>query len=115
MELRRLSIRKELQVDVVVAQEARRFVLTSENVSTRGLCVHGTALPPVGEPMRVSFGLSEPRGTVDAEALVRWIEPATEDRPARAGLELRFLSLGDTEGIARYVEDRDSMYAEGLD
>jgi uncharacterized protein (TIGR02266 family) len=90
VEHRRADRRYDRRLAVEVIHEGKRFTAHSRNVSLGGLFIETDRALPFGANVTVTFdvpGLDEP---VEAEAQVRWSEPADE---GRGGVGLRFAGL----------------------
>lgn len=83
---------------VALSEGAAHYVVETENVSDRGLCLRPTKVFPVGTQLHLVFGQPPELPALSAQGIVRWSEGGKG-----VGVEFTSISAGDQQALLRFV------------
>ncbi|MBN2530080.1 MAG: TIGR02266 family protein [Deltaproteobacteria bacterium] len=111
---RRLSPRKEIEVDIGLQSDSNFFTGFSTDISSGGLFVATFDAPQIGHVVNLNFHLpGGPAMSVNGE--VRWVREYNETTPdILPGVGVRFLQLSaqDARHINEYIKNVQPMFFE---
>ena len=93
--------RFSVSLPVSLSEGAAHYVLDTENLSGRGLCLHSTKVFPVGTQLHLVFGRPPGLSAQSAQGIVRWSD-------GRNGVGVEFTSFrpGDYQALLRFVNSQ---------
>jgi len=97
----RATQRFTASLPVLLSEGAAHYVLDTENMSDRGLCLRPAKVFPVGTQLHLVFGRPPDLPAISAEGIVRWSEGGK-------GVGVQFTSFrpGDHQALLRFVNSQ---------
>jgi len=99
LEERKRAPRLVASLTVALSKGGAYYVVETENVSDRGLCLCPKKVFPVGTQLHLVFGRSPELPPVSAEGIVRWSEDGKG-----VGVEFTSISADDHQALLRFVK-----------
>ncbi len=101
---RRTDPRYARRLDVELTLEGRRLTAVSRNVSLGGMFLETSEALPLQATVTVLFRVPTQPEPIEVTGDVRWVENATGDAPAGAGVRFHGLRARDVWALNRFFQ-----------
>jgi hypothetical protein len=101
IEGRKRAPRISASLTVALSIGKAHYVLETQNVSERGLCLRSKKVFPVGTQQHLVFGRPPELPRISAEGIVRWSEGGKG-----VGVEFTSISPNDHQALLRFVNSQ---------
>lgn len=101
---RRTDPRYERRVEVEILVNGKVITAVSRNLSLGGMYLESDEVLPAQTTIQVRFRVPTQPEPVDVTAEVRWVEKATEGKPAGMGIRFHGLRARDVWALNRFFQ-----------